>query len=165
MEWFGPVDWYGMFAADTPLIEIFIRGSVIYLVLFCLLRFVLKRQVGSLGMSDILLISLLADAAQNGMADDYSSLPDGIALVATLIFWNYVLEWLGYRFPAVGRVLHAPPLPLIKNGRMIRKHMAMEFITEQELMSKLRQQGVEKISEVKKACLEGDGKISVVTKE
>ena len=40
--------------------------------------------------------------------------------------------------------------------------MSREMITEDELIAQLHEQGVENISEVKKACLEGDGKISVI---
>lgn len=162
MEWFNAVDWQGIFTLDTPLLEIFIRGTIVYWVLFLLLRFVLKRQAGSIGLSDLLVIVLIADASQNAMADDYKSLPDGIALVCTLVFWNYIIEWLGYNFERFEKFLHPNPLPLIQNGRIIKKHMAQELITRDELMTHLRQEGVEKISEVKKACLEGDGKISIV---
>ena len=65
-----------------------------YLALFIMLRIVLKRQAGTLGMTDLLLITLLADASQNAMAGEYNSLPDGVVLVATIILWNYIFDWL-----------------------------------------------------------------------
>ncbi len=164
MGWFDPVDWGSIFSMETPLLEIFVRGSVMYLGLFCLLRLVLKRQAGSLGMTDLLVLVLLADAAQNAMAADYRTLPDGLALVATLIFWNYTLEWLGFRFALFERFIHPKPRILVKDGQMIRKHMQKELISEDDLMSRLREQGIDKISQVKEACMEGDGKISVVKK-
>ena len=40
-----------------------------YLALYFLLRFVLKRQAGALGVADVLVLVLIADAAQNAMAD------------------------------------------------------------------------------------------------
>ena len=43
-----------MFLPDIPLLEIILRGSVMYIALFILLRIVLKRQTGSLGMTDLL---------------------------------------------------------------------------------------------------------------
>src|SRR5688572_25946632 len=92
MEWFTSVDWNKIFIPDTPLLEIFVRGSIMYLALFFVLRFVLKRQAGSVGITDLLVVVLMADAAQNAMADDYKSLPDGLALIGTLVFWNYTLE-------------------------------------------------------------------------
>jgi len=165
MEWLLPEDWSQILIPDTPLLEIFVRGTLMYLALFCLLRMILKRQAGSIGMTDLLVLMLIADAAQNGMAGDYRSLPDGILLVATLIFWNYALEWLGYHFPQFEHVIHAPPLPLVKNGRLIQKHMRKELVTEEELMTRLREKGVEHLNQVKQACLEGNGKISIVLKK
>jgi uncharacterized membrane protein YcaP (DUF421 family) len=165
MEGLANIDWEGMFMPSTPLLEIFIRGSAMYLGLFLLLRFVLKREAGTVGITDLLLVVLLADAASNGMADDYRSIPDGLLLVATLIFWAYTLNWLGYRFPRVQRLVHPPALLLIKDGRMLPRNMRKEFITVDELKSMLREQGVEDMQEVKAAHMEGDGKISVITQD
>nr|MBP7571903.1 DUF421 domain-containing protein [Acidobacteriota bacterium] len=72
------VDWGRVFAFDTPWLEIVVRGTAIYLGLFLLLRLVLKRQAGTVGITDLLVIVLIADAAQNAMADDYRSVPDGL---------------------------------------------------------------------------------------
>lgn len=162
MDWFANVDWDTILVPDTPLLEIFARGSLVYLALFLFLRFILKRQAGAIGMSDMLVIVLIADAAQNAMADDYKSVPDGVLLVATLIFWNWLLEWMGYHFTAMEKWLHPPALPLIKHGKMIRRNMQRELITKDELLSQLREQGIEDIESVKKACLEGDGSISII---
>jgi uncharacterized membrane protein YcaP (DUF421 family) len=59
--------------------------------------------------------------------------------------------------------MNQPPLLLIKNGRMIERHLQRELITEDELMSKLRQQGVEFLADVKFAYMEADGRISIIT--
>ncbi len=124
------IDWAKMLFLDTPVLEIFIRGSAIYLALFFILRLVLKRQAGAVGVTDLLVIVLIADAAQNGMADDYHSIPDGILLVATIIFWSYALDWLGYRFPWFQRFVHPPPLPLVRNGELLWRNMRKELITK-----------------------------------
>lgn len=160
---FDPVDWQQMFVPDTPLLEIFVRGTIMYLALFLMLRCILKRQAGGIGISDILVIVLIADAAQNGMAGDYTALPDGIFLVLTIIFWNYLLDWLSYHVPLVSKLVEPPPLPLIKYGRMLKSNMRKELISEEELMSQLREQGVDEVAKVKTACMESDGKLSVAT--
>lgn len=57
------VDWEGVFSPEIPL-ELVLRGSLIYLALFALLRFVLKREAGAVGITDLLVVVLLiADAA------------------------------------------------------------------------------------------------------
>ncbi len=133
-----------------------------YLGLFVLMRVILKRQTGAVGMSDLLLITLLADASQNGMAGEYHSITEGLALVLTIVFWNYALDWLSYRFEWFRKLIEPQPLPLIRNGNMIRENMRRELITVEELHGHLREQGIEHIAEVARATIESDGRISVV---
>lgn len=156
------MDWKSIFLLDVPVPEIILRGSLIYISLFILLRVVLKRQAGSLGMTDLLLITLIADASQNAMAGEYRSLPAGIILVSTIIFWSYAFDWLSFRSPWFNRLIEPPPLPLIKQGKMLRRNMRHELITEEELKSQLREQGVDDVRKVKEAFMEPDGHISVV---
>jgi uncharacterized membrane protein YcaP (DUF421 family) len=137
---------------------------MVYLILFSLLRLVLKRVAGTVGLADMLLVVLIADAAQNAMASGYRSITDGILLVATIIFWNHALNWLGYRFPAFQQFFNPPPLLLVKNGQILKRNMRKEFITEDELMGELRHLGISRIEEVEKAWIEGDGRISAMPK-
>lgn len=159
---FDAIHWREILLPDMPLLEIFLRGSIMYLAIYAMMR-IMKRQAGGMSTTDLLVVVLVADAAQNGMARDYKSVPDGIFLVMTLIFWNVFLEWLGYTFPTFAKILYPAPLPLVQNGRMLRQNMRKEFVTEDELMSQLREQGVAHVTQVKQACLEANGHISVVT--
>ena len=99
------------------------------------------------------------------MASEYKSVPEGIILVSTIIFWNFALDWLGYRFPFFHRFVHPPAIALVKEGRMLRRNMQKEMITADELLSQAREQGVETIEQIKTAHLEGDGRISVIPRE
>jgi uncharacterized membrane protein YcaP (DUF421 family) len=156
------IDWTAMFAPSELLFAVVIRGSVVYLSLFILLRVVLKRQAGTVGITDLLVVVLIADAAQNAMAAEYTSIADGLALVATITFWSYALDWLGYRVPWFQHVVRPRPLPLIKNGQVLLHHLRRELITHDELLSMLRQQGVDDPRLVRAAFMEGDGQISVL---
>lgn len=155
-------DWQELFVPVHPISEIILRGTLTYLILFLILRFFLKRQSGVLGIADLLVIVLIADAAQNAMANEYKSITEGAILVLTIVFWNFAVDWLGFRFPAFQRLTRPPPLLLIKDGQMIFRNMRQEMITTDELNSQLRQQGVEHCSEVKRAYIEGDGRISII---
>jgi uncharacterized membrane protein YcaP (DUF421 family) len=160
---FANIDWARIFLPDTPILEIIVRGSIMYLALFWMLRGVLKRVGSSINFADLLMVVLIADAAQNGMADDYTSIGDGIVLVGTIVFWNYALDWLGYHFPRFQRFVRPPALPLVENGDLLRRNMRRELLTRDELMSQLREQGVNDLAQVKIAQMEGDGRISVIT--
>ncbi|BAZ09667.1 hypothetical protein NIES4071_14770 [Calothrix sp. NIES-4071] len=163
-NWFT-VNWGKLFIPSGSVLELIIRGTFVYLALFFMLRFLPSRQLGTLGISDLLVIVLFAEAAQNAMVSTYTSITEGAVLLGTVILWSYFLNWLGYKFPKFQRLLNPPPLLLVKNGRMIERHLKRELITEDELMSKLRQVGVEYLKDVKKAFMEADGSISVITVE
>jgi uncharacterized membrane protein YcaP (DUF421 family) len=155
------IDWHSAFVPTTSLVEIVLRGTLVYLLLFFILR-VLRREAGALGISDLLVVVLIADAAQNGMAGEYKSVTEGALLVATIAAWDYLIDWLSYHFPGFGRLLRPAPLPLVKDGQLLRRNMRRELISTEELMSQLREQGVESLSDVKRCYLEGDGHISVI---
>jgi len=165
VDWLLDVDWRAMLRLETAPLEIVIRGTVVYVALFLLLRLVLRRQATDLGVTDLLVIVLIADAAQNAMADDYRSLPDGILLVAVIVFWAWALDWLGFRFPLVQRLLKPPKLPLVEDGRLRRDNMRRELLTAEELRSQLRQQGIDDLAEVHRAYMEPDGKVSVLKRD
>lgn len=150
-----------MFVPKESLIEIFMRGSILYIAMFALLR-IFRRQAGALGIADLLVIVVIADAAQAGMAGDSKSISEALLLIGTIFFWNYLFDLLGFKFPFVQRVLEPEPLLLIKDGKLLHKNLEKEMITEEELRAQLREQGIEDISTVKKSCLESNGHFSVI---
>ena len=158
------LDWGQMFVPTESLLEIFIRGTIMYLVMFALLR-IFRRQAGSIGIADLLVIVVIADAAQNGMAGDSKSITEAVLLISTIVGWDYFLDWLGYESKFISKILEPKPLPMIRNGKMLPRNMKKEMITVDELMSQLREHGIEKIESVKSACLESDGHFSFIEKE
>ncbi|WP_072393511.1 YetF domain-containing protein [Hyphomicrobium sp. CS1GBMeth3] len=156
------IDWSGIFVPSLGLLEVFVRGTIIYLAMFAILRFGARRQAGQFGPADLLVIVLIADAAQNGLGKEYGSVTEAIVLVLTIVFWEYVIDWLKWRVPALRSVLTAPPLTLVENGRVVPAALRHESLTEDELMGQLREREVEDVRDVKLARLEGDGRISVL---
>jgi uncharacterized membrane protein YcaP (DUF421 family) len=158
------MDWHEVFGLTVSPWELILRGTAMYLFLFLLFRVVVKRRVGSIGMADLLILVIIADAAQNGMAGDYRSVTDGFILVSTLVGWNILIDWLTFRFPRLQKVLEPPPLLLIRSGRVLHENLRQEFMSPDDLRSKLREQQVDDPSEVAKAYLEPDGQVTVIKK-
>lgn len=154
-----------MFQLTVNPLELVVRGTVIYWFIFLLFRVLLRRSVGAVGIADVLLLVLIADAAQNGMAGDYQSITDGMILVATIIGWSVFFDWVAYRVPRIGKLVEPDPLPLVVDGRINRRNLREEFLSEEELLAKLREQGVEHVEDVKRATMESDGVVSVIRKD
>lgn len=149
---------------DVPLFETFVRGLFMYVVILVLIRYVLRGKTTA-SMADLLVLVLIADAAQNAMSTDYKSIANGVVLVGTIVGTSFTLDWLGFRVPLIRRIIHPDPRALVIDGRANKQELAREFIGQTELESQLRLQGVEKLEEVKVAYLEGTGEISVIKKE
>jgi uncharacterized membrane protein YcaP (DUF421 family) len=158
------MDWARIFGLTVSPWELVVRGSAMYLFLFVVFRFVVRRRVGAVGMADILILVIVADAAQNGMAGEYRSVTDGCILVSTLIGWNQLFDWLAYVSPALRKVLEPPPLLLVENGRILFRNLRAELVTEEDLRTKLREKGVEDLAQVERAYMERDGQVTVLEK-
>src|SRR5689334_12272589 len=154
-----------LFAFHVSPLELIARGTLIYWFLFALFRFVLRRDAGAVGIADILLVVLVADASQNAMAGGYETVAEGFVLVGTLIGWNYLLDWASYRWQAVAKLAEPAPLLLIDRGHVLARNLRREFLTREDLDAQLREKGLSSASEVRKAYMESDGKFSVVPYE
>jgi uncharacterized membrane protein YcaP (DUF421 family) len=159
------IDWSSLFGLSVAPQEIILRGTAVYWFLFLIFRFVVRRDVGAVGIADLLLLVIVADASQNAMSGDYETISDGMLLVATLIAWNIVLDRLSYRFPAFRRFAEPKPLCLVSNGHIVWRNMRREYLTEEELLEKLREQGIASLAGVKDVFLESDGQFSVIRNE
>ena len=159
------MDWLSVITPTMPVLEIFARGTITFLVLYALLRIVGRRESASVGMTDVLVIVLIADAASTGMVGDTQTLADGFLLVVVILFWSLALDALSYWFPWFRKFAKAGPTTLIEDSQLERKTMRREFMTEGEVKSQLRMNGIEDLEQVRRVYLEGNGGISIITED
>ena len=112
-----------------------------------------------------MVVILVGNAVAQSMSTGYLSIPEGLILVATLLFWSVVLDAAAYRFPRLGRLLKARPRPLIEDGKVNQRSLRRELPSRDELEAQLRLQGVNDVSQVGRAYLEPNGMISVFKRE
>lgn len=155
------VDFEALFKIETPVLELIIKGSVMYLGILLLFRVLPRRTGGEMAMMDLIFVLLIAEAATHSLGG-YSSITEGFIVIGTIMAWNYLFNFLSYHIPLVEKLVSAPPLQIIKNGRLLKRNMRREYLTEEELTDHLRLVGIDDIGEVKAAYVEGDGKISVI---
>ncbi len=156
------VDLHSLFAVQMPVLELVLRGTLIFWFLFLVFRFVLRRDVGGLSMADTLLLVIVADASQNAMAGEYTTVTEGIILLSTILGWNLLLDFLAFHFRLFATFAYPRTLPLVRHGQFIMKSLRRQLLTPDEVMGKLREQGITHLREVRHAYLESDGEVSVV---
>ena len=165
MDFLWQTDWQRLFIPEMSLLEILIRGTFTYITLCLLLRIVLKRQAGKVAMSDLLVVTLVAGVCRNPLVKDAYSITDGMLVVATVLIWSYLLDWLSYHFTLIHGLLHSPAVPLIRDGELLHENLERELLTENQLCSKLRRKGIRQPKEVAEAWMEGDGHVTVIKKD
>jgi len=159
------IDWQQMLIPNGSLLEPIVRGTIMYLALFVVLRVAPTRQVGQLATSDILVIVLIADVSQNAFAADMKSIPEGLVLVITIMAWDWAIDWIAWRFPAIGSLLEHPPVTLVRDGRIVWRNLRREKMSRDQLISHMRESGTDDPSAVRLARIEPDGNVSVILKD
>jgi uncharacterized membrane protein YcaP (DUF421 family) len=83
-------------------------------------------------------------------------------LIGTIVGWTVLIDRAVYSIPALSRLLAVEHVCLVRDGTLVRRNLRREAITEAELMSELRLQGIDSLSRVRRAYIEADGNISVL---
>lgn len=138
-----------------------LRTVAVYLVLLVLLRLGGKRELGQLSTLDLAVLLLLANTVQNAIIGDDLSLTGGVLGAAALIVLDKGLTRLGYRSRRLGRLLNGDPTPLIAGGRLLPDNLRRQRITDEELTTICRRQGIDRLEDVETATLETDGTMTV----
>jgi uncharacterized membrane protein YcaP (DUF421 family) len=156
------IDWSSIFWPSVGIAEVIVRGSLMYVALFVTLRIVGRRQSGRFGTADLLVIVLIADAAQNALGKDYQSVTEGVVLVLTIVAWEYGIDWLAWRYPTLRPWLRAEPLQLVADGKVLSGNMQREMLSDDELQAALREHGIDDLRSVKDIYIEQSGHFRII---
>lgn len=143
-------------------IEIFLRSTVIYILILLGIRLSGKRHVGQMSPFDLVFMMLIANAVQNAMTGPDVTLGGGIVAAATLLIWNGLFTMLAWRNRFFRKWTEGTPTVLVNRGTVVQDHLDAEKITVPELHQALREHDVATIEDVRLAVLEVDGTISVL---
>ena len=146
------------------MLTILIRTVLIYILLILTMRLMGKRQIGQLEVSDLITTFLLSEIASLPITEPELPLSHAIVPIIVLLTLEVTISVILAKSPRLKNILSARPATLIKDGRLLQKAMSDVRLSFDELMSDLRYQGVDDISQIKYAILEQNGKITVIQK-
>jgi uncharacterized membrane protein YcaP (DUF421 family) len=155
-------EWGELFRPSTPIAQILVRGTVMFLAIFAMMRVAGQRESGVHSLTDLLVVVLVAEAAAHGMSGDARGTADSVLLVATILGWSVALDAIAYRWPRLAPLLKSRATPLIVDGRVNQRAPRREFMQREELMAELRRHGIIDVKDVAQAYLEANGMVSVI---
>lgn len=145
--------------------EIVLRASAMFLVLYGLLRLMGKRELGQMAPFELVTLIVMGDLIQQGVTHQDFSMTAAALAILTFAAWSLGFNYLSHRFSPVRRALEGEPVVLVRDGACLMGNMDRERIDRDELASEMRLAGVSGIDEIAWAILEPEGKISFIRKD
>lgn len=144
--------------------DVILRASVMFFIMYLLLRLLGKRELSQVTPFELVLLVVMGDLVQQGITHNDLSMTGAALAIGTIAFWALALSWATYLFPRAERMLEGVPRVLVKDGELIKANMRRDRITRAEVEIEMRLAGIAHIAEVAWAVLEPNGKISFITK-
>lgn len=142
--------------------EIAMRATVMYGVLFLLFRGTRKRMLSELSAFEMLLLVALGDIIQQAITQEDYSITGAVIAASTFTFWVVVMGWLSYRSDKARRVIEGVPLVIIENGEPVEASLRLEQMPLDEVLEAARQQGIDDLKKVRLGVLETSGRMSFI---
>jgi uncharacterized membrane protein YcaP (DUF421 family) len=142
--------------------DIVLRATVMFALLFGLLRLLGKRELAQVTPFELVVLIVMGDLIQQGVTHNDFSITGAALAIGTFAFWGVALSWLTHRFPQLSRVLEGEPCIIIRQGRLVQENLRRDRMTRAEVESEMRLAGIAHMRDVEWAILEPQGKISFI---
>ena len=124
-----------------------------------------KREVGELGIIDLIVSVLIAELAAISIEKYDSSVFLMLLPILVLVILQIILAKVSLKSDKVRSMLDGDVSVIIDNGKVNFKEMIKQRYNLEDLLTQLRARNVKSIEEVEYALLEKCGKLSVFTKD
>jgi len=145
--------------------EIVLRATVMFFVLFLLIRIMGKRELSQMTPFELIVLIVFGDLIQQGVTHNDFSLVGATLAIATMAFWALAISWLVYWHPNLETFLDGEPRVIVKQGRIVPENLRRDRLTRAEILSEMRLAGIAHLEDVDWAILEPRGKMSFIKRD
>lgn len=143
------------------MVTIILRTFFFYFYVNLLYRLMGKREIGQLGLVDLVVSILIAELGAISIENYKASIFNTIVPIAILTFLEIIIAYIALKCRKIGRFLDGKPAILIQEGKIIYNTLEKERYSLDDLLMSLRQESIMSIEDVRYAILEPNGKLSV----
>jgi uncharacterized membrane protein YcaP (DUF421 family) len=142
--------------------DIVLRAAVAYVFIVVLLRVTGRRELSSMGPTDLVLLVVMGDLIQNGVTQSDMSITGVTIAVTTFALLSVASSYLVFRSRRARGIIEGTPLIVVQDGEPIEANLRSERMTVDDVMEEARRQQIERLDEVKWAVLESNGSVSFI---
>ena len=142
-------------------IKIMMRVSFFYFFIILIYRLMGKREVGQLGIVDLIVSILIAELVVISVEDGSKSILASVLPILCLVFLQIVLSYVSLKSSKIRELLDGSPSFIIKNGKINYSEMVRQKYNLDDLLTQLREKGYRNIEDIEYAILENNGTLSI----
>lgn len=140
---------------------VIIRTIFFYFFITISYRLMGKREVGQLGVIDLIVSILIAELVAISIENITDPMYLTIVPIGLLVLLEIVLAYISLKKPKLRALLEGRPSLIICNGKVNYHEMVKQRYTLDDLLFSLRQEKIRDIGDVEYAFLEANGKLSI----
>lgn len=144
--------------------DIVLRATVAYVFIVFLLRIVGRRELSTLGPSDLVLLVVMGDLVQNGVTQSDDSVTGIFLAMSTFAMLTLATSLLTFKSRRAQTLIEGSPLILVEDGKAVDKNLRSERLNLADVGEAMRGQGIESLDDVKWCVLESNGSMSLIKK-
>ena len=141
------------------------RTLLFYIIITIIYRFMGKREIGQLGIVDLIVSILIAELAAISIDNREESVFLSILPIVLLVVIQVGMSYISLKSSKIRNAFDGNPSVIINNGRLNFNEMVKQRYNLEDLLTQLRDKNIRSIEEVDYAVLETSGKLSVFRKE
>lgn len=145
--------------------EIVIRATIVFWILWLLLRASGKRELAQMTPFELIVLMVLGDIIQQATTEEDMSVVGGALAATTIMLWAVGISYAAFRSKPVRGVLEDRPTIVVAHGEIDDAMLKVERLTREELSEEARNAGIADIADIEWGLLEADGRFSFITKQ
>jgi uncharacterized membrane protein YcaP (DUF421 family) len=145
-------------------VDIVLRATVAYIFITFILRVIGRRELSSLGASDIVLLVVMGDLIQNGVTQSDQSISGVFVAISTFAVLTVATSVLTFKSARAKTLIEGQPLILVQDGSPVEPNLRSERVRVGDIAEEARQQGIESLDQIKWCLLEPSGTMSFIKK-
>lgn len=143
-------------------VEIFFECIATYFYLVFLLRYLGKKEMSKLSVSDLIVFLLISELMTISIGDDNVNFFHGALAAFVIIILDKLCSYFSMKYKPIKKILEGHPSFIVVQGKLNKEKMKALNYSVDDLCHHLREQGIGSLSEVDFAVLETDGALSVI---
>lgn len=141
------------------------RSMLFYVLITIIYRFMGKREIGQLGIVDLIVSILIAELAAISIDNREESVFLSILPISLLAIIQIGISYISLKSPKIRNLFDGNPSVIINKGQLNFKEMVKQRYNLEDLLTQLREKQIKSIEDVDYAVLETSGKLSVFRRQ